>query len=138
MERSAMECAEDARTTSEHARDASVSAVAAVGRGDQVVWLRQLQECLLRADQSVAMASDTVDAMMGGSVGITLAALPDASSLSVGDMRSAASALWWAADAMLQLANARHIVPVTNMDNADDSDATPRYEPIGTNMDDAE
>ena len=107
MERTATECAEDARTTSEHARRASARAVAAAGGGRDDLWRQHLQQCLNRADQSVSMAFDSVDAMMGGTVGSTLIAVPDAISLSAVEMRAAATALHCAADALLHLATAR-------------------------------
>ena len=139
MDRSAMECAGDARTTSEHARDASERAVESAGRGHHDLWRRHLQQCLTRADQSISMAFDSVDAMMGGTVGSTLVSLPDANSLTAGDMRAAASALQWAADALLHMAAAREPGAVTNMEVAVDSDSTEAYEPADdTNAEDVD
>ena len=120
MERSAMECAQDARTTSMHARAASDMAVGAAGRGQSAHWVENLQQCLTRADQSVCMAFDSVDAMMGGTIGNSLVAVPDADSLSAGDIRAAASALRCAADALHHLAAARELGPVSNT-NADEA-----------------
>ena len=109
MDRTAMECAVDARTTSQHAREASDRAIEAAGGGRHDLWLRHLQQCLTRAEQSVSMAFDSADAMMGGTVGSTLVAVPDASSLSAEEMRAAASALRWAANALLHMATARGV-----------------------------
>ena len=109
MDRTAMECREDARNTLERARAASEWAADAAGGGHHQLWLRHLQQCLTRADQSVSMAFDSVDAMMGGTVGSTLIAVPDASSLSAEEMRAAASALRWAANALLHMATARGV-----------------------------
>ena len=53
MDRTAMECAVDARTTSQHAREASDRAIEAAGGGRHDLWLRHLQQCLTRAEQSV-------------------------------------------------------------------------------------
>ena len=121
MDRTAMECAEDARTTSEHARQASERAVEAAGGGHHDLWLRHLQQCLTRADQSVCMAFDSVDAMMGGAVGSALMDATDASSLSADEMRAAASALRWAADALLHMATARGVGEGAEDSNVEDT-----------------
>ena len=122
MDRTAMECAEDAHITSEHARRASERAVEAAGGVQHDLWRRHLQLCLTRADQSVSMAAlDSVDAMMGGTVGSTLVDLPDASLLSADDMRAAASALRCAADALLHMATARGVGDGWGSTNVDDT-----------------
>ena len=121
MDRTAMECAEDAHITSEHARRASERAVEAASGEQRDLWRQHLQECLLRADQSVSMAFDSVDGMMGGTVGSTLVDLPDATLLSADDMRAAASALRCAADALLYMATARGVGDGWGNTNVDDT-----------------
>ena len=121
MDRTAMECATDAHITSEHARRASERAVEAASGAQRDLWRHNLQLCLTRADQSVSMAFDSVDAMMGGTVGSTLVALPDASLLSAEDMRAAASALRCAADALLHMATARGVGEGWGDTNVDDT-----------------
>ena len=124
MSRTAMEYAALARTMSAHARQASEEAVAAAGGGHHDTWLLWLQQCLTRAELTRAMAFDSVDAMMGGTIGPPpLIVEPDATSLAAEDMRAAASALRAAADALLHMATARGAGEGADDSNAEDTNS---------------
>ena len=97
------ECADDARVTSELTYEARSLAIAAGRSGDSVLWLVRLRQTLMRVDQSITMAGDATETLMHGGVGPV--------EMSVGDIRAAAAAMQWAANALNHFADARVAEP---------------------------
>ena len=102
-ERTVAECADDARVTSELAYEARSLVVAAGRSGDLASWLAQLRQTLVRVDQSVTMAGDATETLMQGVL--------EPTQMTVEDIRAAAAAMQWAANALNHFADARVAEP---------------------------
>ena len=102
-ERTVAECADDARVTSELTYEARSLAIAAGRSGDPAMWLVQLRQTLMRVDQSITMAGDATETLMHGVL--------EPTQMSVDDIRAAAAAMQWAANALNHFADARVAEP---------------------------
>ena len=113
-DRTVAECADDARITSELTFEARSLAIAAGRSGDHIAWLAQLRQTFVRVDQSVTMAGDATDTLMNGVSEPTL--------MTVDDIRAAAAAMQWAANALNHFADARVAEPPPDTNDVDMGD----------------